>query len=163
MANELKSWQQGTRKNDAGELMTEVAMRLDESDVSAVTAYYANLDPNPEPKRAILERHDQAGVRGKEIVIGTVTLPPGAAVGAHQHPGDEAGYIVKGSVIWRARGQPDKTLMPGESFFNPRGAVHSIAAAQDSGAIVISTWVVDKGKPLVSAGTDEQREVNSQR
>src|SRR5579859_5425888 len=102
----------------------------------------------PQIDRAILERHDQAGVPGKELVLGTVTLAPGAVAGLHTHPGDEGGYIVKGTVVWKVRGQPDKTLKPGDSFFNPRGSAHSIVGGAD-GATAFSTWVVDKGKPLV--------------
>jgi len=107
-------------------------------------------DSKPQPQRAVLERHDQADVPGKEIVIGTATLPAGTAIGFHVHPGDEAGYVLKGTVIWKTKGQPDRTLKAGDSFFNPRGAVHSIAAAQTSEGMVISTWIVDKGKPLAT-------------
>jgi quercetin dioxygenase-like cupin family protein len=106
-------------------------------------------DAKPQAQRVILERHDQTGVAGKEIVVGTVTLPPGAVVGFHEHPGDEAGYVVKGTIIWKVRGQPDKTLKAGDSFFNARGAVHSIVAG-DSEAVAISSWIVDKGKPLAT-------------
>jgi quercetin dioxygenase-like cupin family protein len=107
-------------------------------------------DSKPQPQRAVLERHDQADVPGKEIVIGTATLPAGTAIGFHVHPGDEAGYVLKGAVIWKTKGQPDRALKAGDSFFNPRGAVHSIAAAEASEAMVISTWIVDKGKPLAT-------------
>jgi quercetin dioxygenase-like cupin family protein len=108
-------------------------------------------EPKPQPQRTILERHDQAGVPNKEIVIGTAALPPGAVIGFHEHPGDEAGYVLKGSLIWKTRGQPDKTLKAGDSFFNPRGAVHSVATvAGGEGALVVSTWIVDKGKPLAT-------------
>jgi cytochrome c553 len=44
LAAQLKSWQQGGRKNDAGSLMTTVAARLDDADIAAVTSYYAGLD-----------------------------------------------------------------------------------------------------------------------
>jgi cytochrome c553 len=43
LATQLKSWQQGTRKNDAGSLMLSVATRLDDADIAAVTSYYASL------------------------------------------------------------------------------------------------------------------------
>jgi cytochrome c553 len=43
LADQLKSWQQGTRKNDAGNLMASVAARLDATDIAAVTAYYASV------------------------------------------------------------------------------------------------------------------------
>ncbi len=107
-------------------------------------------DAKPQPQRTVLERHDQSGVPGKEIVIGTASLPPGTAIGFHVHPGDEVGYIMKGSVIWKVRGQPDKTLKAGDSFFNPRGSVHSVVAADSSDSLVISTWIVDKDKPMAT-------------
>ena len=44
LAAQLKLWQQGGRKNDAGSLMTAIAARLDAADIAAVTAYYASLD-----------------------------------------------------------------------------------------------------------------------
>jgi quercetin dioxygenase-like cupin family protein len=107
-------------------------------------------DSKPQPQRAILERHDQSAVPDKEIVIGKVTLPAGTAIGFHVHPGDEAGYVLKGTVIWKTQGQADRTLKAGDSFFNPRGAVHSVAATEAGEVTVISTWIVDKGKPLAT-------------
>jgi quercetin dioxygenase-like cupin family protein len=42
-------------------------------------------------------------------------------------------------------------LKAGDSFFNPRGAVHSVAAAPgDEGATAVSAWIVDKGQPLAT-------------
>jgi len=107
-------------------------------------------DAKPQPERKILERHDQSSVPGKEVVIGTATLPAGTSIGFHDHPGDEIGYIIKGSVIWKVRGQPDKRLKAGDSFFNPSGSVHSVVAADSGDSVVISTWIVDKGKPMAT-------------
>jgi quercetin dioxygenase-like cupin family protein len=104
-----------------------------------------------QPVRTIFERHDQSGVPGKEIVIGSAMLPAGTAIGYHTHPGDEAGYVLKGTLILKTRGQPDRVLKAGDSFFNPRGAVHSVAAAPgDEGATAVSAWIVDKGQPLAT-------------
>ena len=75
-----------------------------------------------QPARNIMERHDQSGVPGKEIVIGTATFPPGSIIGYHTHPGDEVGYVLKGNFVLRTQGQADKHLKAGDSFFNPRGA-----------------------------------------
>jgi cytochrome c553 len=44
LASAIKAWQQGTRKNDAGQLMSSVAGRLNDADISAVTGYYASLE-----------------------------------------------------------------------------------------------------------------------
>jgi quercetin dioxygenase-like cupin family protein len=106
--------------------------------------------PAAQPVRNILERHDQSGVSGKEIVIGTATLPAGSAIGFHTHPGDEAGYVLKGAMILKVQGQPDRTLKAGDSFFNPRGAVHSVAAAPGGDAMAVSSWIIDKGQPLAT-------------
>jgi quercetin dioxygenase-like cupin family protein len=105
----------------------------------------------PQPVRTLLERHDQSGVPGKEIVIGSALVPAGAGIGYHTHPGDEAGYVLKGSLILKTRGQPDRLLKPGDSFFNPRGAVHSLVAAPGGdGGTAVSTWIIDKGQPLAT-------------
>jgi quercetin dioxygenase-like cupin family protein len=100
--------------------------------------------------RAILERHDETGVAGMEIVLGTAELPTGAEIPWHTHYGDEAGYVIKGDLILRVRGQPDRHLRAGDHFFNPRGVAHTLLAAPGTaGGMALSTWVVDKGKPLV--------------
>src|ERR1700677_3173929 len=105
----------------------------------------------PQPVRTIFERHDQSGVPGKEIVIGSAMLPAGAGIGFHTHPGDEAGYVLKGNLILKTRGQPDRLLKAGDSFFNPRGAVHSLVAAPGGdGGTAVSAWIVDKGQPLAT-------------
>lgn len=105
----------------------------------------------PQPVRTILERHDQSGVTGKEIVIGTAMLPAGTSIGFHTHPGDESGYVLKGALILRTRGQADRTLKAGDSFFNPRGAVHSLSTVPgEEGGTAISTWIIDKGQPLAT-------------
>jgi quercetin dioxygenase-like cupin family protein len=118
----------------------------------AVLSLNATADepkPAAQPVRNIMERHDQSGVPGKEIVIGTATLPPGSAIGYHTHPGDEAGYVLKGNLILKTQGQPDRALKAGDSFFNPRGAVHSLAVAPGSeGGMAVSAWIVDKGVPM---------------
>jgi quercetin dioxygenase-like cupin family protein len=107
--------------------------------------------PAVSPQRTILQRHEQSEVAGKDIVIGTATLPSGTAIGFHTHPGDEIGYVLKGTLILKTRGQPDRILSAGDSFFNARGAIHSLAAApgKDGGAAV-STWIVDQGKDLAT-------------
>jgi quercetin dioxygenase-like cupin family protein len=103
----------------------------------------------PQPKRSILDRHDQSGVPGKEIVIGTAELPAGTVIGWHTHDGDESGYVLKGDLVLKTQGKPDQVLKAGDHFFNPRGAVHSLAAAPGSqGGTAVSTWIIDKGKPI---------------
>jgi cytochrome c553 len=44
LASALKAFQEGTRKNDAGESMRSVAKRLDDADIAAVTGYFSSVD-----------------------------------------------------------------------------------------------------------------------
>jgi quercetin dioxygenase-like cupin family protein len=131
-------------------------MKLVQLSLLAITALSLNAaadEPKaaaPQPVRTILERHDQSGVAGKEIVIGTAALPAGSSIGFHTHPGDEAGYVLKGPLILKVQGQPDRTLKTGESFFNPRGAVHSIVSGPGAEAMAVSSWIIDKGQPLAT-------------
>jgi quercetin dioxygenase-like cupin family protein len=109
------------------------------------------LAPATAPVRTILERHDQSGVPGKEILLGTAQLPAGTAIGFHTHPGDEFGYVLKGPLVLKTKGQPDRILKTGDSFFNARGAVHSLATVPGvEGGTALSTWIVDKGEPLAT-------------
>jgi quercetin dioxygenase-like cupin family protein len=131
-------------------------MKLIRSALIAVVALTVNAaadEPKAaaQPVRTIFERHDQSGVPGKEIVIGSAMLPPDTAIGYHTHPGDEVGYVFKGTLILKTRGQPDRMLKAGDSFFNPRGAVHSLLAASGGdGGTAVSAWIVDKGQPLAT-------------
>jgi cytochrome c553 len=43
LASALTSFQQGTRKNDPGQLMTSVAKQLEASDIAAAAAYFSSL------------------------------------------------------------------------------------------------------------------------
>jgi quercetin dioxygenase-like cupin family protein len=119
--------------------------------VIALPMLGALADPAPHPQRVIIERHDETGVAGREIVIGTGELPPGTAIGFHVHPGDEIGYVLAGSLVLKTRGKPDRLLKPGDTFFNERGVVHSLEAAPDGpGGRVVSTWVIDKNQPFAT-------------
>jgi quercetin dioxygenase-like cupin family protein len=105
--------------------------------------------PASAPVRTILERHDQTGVAGKEIVLGTALLPAGSVIGFHTHPGDEVGYVLKGPLVLKKKGKPDRILKTGDTFFNARGEVHSLATQPGSeGGMAVSTWIVDQGQPL---------------
>jgi quercetin dioxygenase-like cupin family protein len=130
-------------------------MKLVQLSLLAITALSLNAGADepkaaPQPVRTILERHDQSGVAGKEVVIGTAALPPGSSIGFHTHPGDEAGYVLKGPLILKVQGQPDRTLKTGESFFNPRGTVHSVVPGPGAEAMAVSSWIIDKGQPLAT-------------
>jgi len=45
LSAQLNAWRQGTRKNDPNELMGQVARSLTDAEVTAVSAYFASLNP----------------------------------------------------------------------------------------------------------------------
>ena len=107
--------------------------------------------PASAPVRTILGRHDQTGVPGKEILLGTAQLPAGTVIGFHTHPGDEFGYVLKGPLVLKTKGQPDRMLKTGDFFFNARGVIHSLATVSGGeDGTALSTWIVDKGVPLAT-------------
>jgi quercetin dioxygenase-like cupin family protein len=126
--------------------------------LAAVAAFWTDAakgDGTAQIIRTLLERHDQTGVPGTQIVLGTGELPAGASSGWHIHNGDESGYVLTGDLVLQTKGQPDRLLHTGDHFFNPRGAVHNLLAApQTAGGKAVSTWVVDKGKPLAVPVTE---------
>ncbi len=159
LTSALTAFHEGARQDDPGKLMSSVAGQLDAADIAAAAGYFASL-PGADapaasaataPVRTILERHDQTGVARKEIVLGTALLPAGSFIGFHTHPGDEVGYVLKGPLVLKKKGEPDRILKTGDTFFNERGVVHSLGTEPGSeGGTAVSTWIIDKGAPLAT-------------
>jgi quercetin dioxygenase-like cupin family protein len=102
----------------------------------------------PGLKRAILSRID-GPMAEYETVTASVELEPGAAVARHTHPGIESGYVIEGETTLSIDGQPPKTMTAGQAFQVPTGVPHS-ATNGGKPTKLVSTYVVEKGKPLAS-------------
>ena len=63
-------------------------------------------------KRTVLQERDLS-VPGRQVVTAMVEFQPGATVGRHTHPGEEAGYVMDGSIVLEQDGQPAVTLGAG--------------------------------------------------
>ena len=57
--------------------------------------------------------------------------------------------VVSGRLKVEIEGKPPLIVTPGESFMIPRGTVHQ-ASAPEGETHVVSTYVVDKDKPLAT-------------
>ena len=68
--------------------------------------------------------------------------PAGVASGWHQHPGEEVGYILAGTVRMEIEGQPTLTLHAGSPFLMPPRTPHtsSIASAAARPSAVVTRW-----------------------
>jgi quercetin dioxygenase-like cupin family protein len=99
-------------------------------------------------KRTILNQID-GPVDGYVTVSVRAEIDPDASVARHTHPGIETTYIVEGGVTLAQDGQAERPLKPGDAFQIPAQIAHS-AKNGPVKTIIVSTFVVEKGKPLAS-------------
>ena len=101
-------------------------------------------------KRTVLQQGDLS-MPGREVVSAIAEFQPGATVGRHTHPGEEAGYILEGTIVLEQEGKPAVTLGAGKTFLIPAGTVHNATNKGSAVARVLATYIVEKGKPLATA------------
>ncbi|HUN58975.1 MAG TPA: cupin domain-containing protein [Candidatus Binataceae bacterium] len=53
---------------------------------------------------------------GMDVVVITVTYPPGGSTPAHEHPGFTYAYVLKGAVISALDNEPPKTYTEGQAW-----------------------------------------------
>jgi quercetin dioxygenase-like cupin family protein len=100
-------------------------------------------------KRTDLQRHDLS-VPGREAIQVRVDLEPGIAFGRHTHPGEEIIYVLAGSLEYEVEGKPAVTLKAGDVLFIPAGTIHAAKNVGTSTASELATYIVEKGKPLLT-------------
>lgn len=100
-------------------------------------------------KRTELQRHDLS-TPGHEAVQVRIDFDPGAAFGKHTHPGEEIIYVLEGSLQYQVEGKPPVTLKAGGVLFIPAGVIHAAKNVGTGKAKELGTYVVEKGKPLVT-------------
>ena len=103
----------------------------------------------PGVKRTDLQRHD-LGAPGREAVQVRVDLAPGVAFGNHTHPGEEIIYVLEGTLEYQIEGKPPVTLKAGDVLFIPAGTVHSAKNVGSGIGSEFATYIVEKGKPLLT-------------
>jgi quercetin dioxygenase-like cupin family protein len=99
--------------------------------------------------RTDLQRRDLSAP-GREAIQVRVDLAPGVAFGKHTHPGEEVIYVLEGTLEYQIEDKPPVTLKAGDVLFIPAGTVHS---ARNPGSVTgseLATYIVEKGKPLLS-------------
>jgi len=116
------------------------------TEVSAQTS----LPPTPTGfTRKILSQMD-GPMPGYVTLVVEVNIDAGILVPRHTHPGIESGYVVSGGLELPIQGQPTLMLKPGDGFQVPVATPHAGAKNGDTKTVVVSTYVVEKGKPLAS-------------
>jgi quercetin dioxygenase-like cupin family protein len=100
-------------------------------------------------KRTDLQRHDLS-IPGREVIQVVVELAPGIAAPAHTHPGEEIIYVIEGLWEYQVEGKPSVTLKAGDVLFIPAGTVHSAKNVGSGIGKELATYIVEKGKPLLT-------------
>jgi quercetin dioxygenase-like cupin family protein len=100
-------------------------------------------------KRTDLQQHDLS-IPGREVVQVRVDIASGVLAPNHSHPGEEIVYVIEGLLEYQLEGKSPVTLRAGEVLFIPAGTIHSAKNVGSVNAAELATYIVEKGKPLVT-------------
>jgi quercetin dioxygenase-like cupin family protein len=116
------------------------------TDASAETAPPATT---PGVTRKILSQTD-GPTAGYVTMIVAIEIEAGVTIGRHTHPGIESAYILEGGLDLPVEGQPTKPYKAGDGFVIPPSTPHAGGPNGDKKTRIVSTYIVEKGKPLAS-------------
>jgi quercetin dioxygenase-like cupin family protein len=100
--------------------------------------------------RTMLQDQDLS-VKDRHGVMSRSEFQPGATSGRHFHPGEEFGYVLEGTLELTVDGKPAQRLKAGDIIFMPAGAIHEAKNVGTGTLKVLSTYVLEKGKPVATA------------
>src|SRR5438132_6726552 len=94
-------------------------------------------------KRTELQ-HSASSIPGREIVQTLTEIPAGVQSGWHQHPGEEVGYILAGTVRMEIEAQPTLVLNAGDAFLIPPRTPHNALDLGPDTGRMLSTYIVEE-------------------
>jgi quercetin dioxygenase-like cupin family protein len=101
----------------------------------------------PQPNRTELKRADLTGTN-MEIVIAVLEVPPGSTIARHTHPGEEAVYVLEGSLLKTPDGK-EIDRPAGQAGVNVRDVPHAgYTVVGDKPLKILTVHIVDKDKPM---------------
>lgn len=100
-------------------------------------------------KRTELQRVPST-IPGGEIVQVLTEIPAGVQSGWHEHPGEEVGYILAGTVRMEVRAVPTLTLHAGDGFLIPPETPHNATDLGPGTGRMLSTYIVEPGRPIAT-------------
>jgi quercetin dioxygenase-like cupin family protein len=95
-------------------------------------------------------QHTVSSIPGREIVQVLTEIPAGVESGWHQHPGEEVGYILAGTVQMEIEGKPTLTLNAGDPFLIPPRTPHNASDLGPGTGRMLSTYIVEVGEPIAT-------------
>ncbi|MFC9287908.1 cupin domain-containing protein [Streptomyces sp. NPDC057052] len=109
-------------------------------------------DPTAGVTRTLLQENPSPA-EGWKTVQTLVEIPRRKESGRHSHPGVEVGYIVRGDVSMEFDDGTTLRLRTGDPFFIPSDTIHNARNIGTVTTMMLSTYVVDETKPLVTTHT----------
>ena len=103
----------------------------------------------PASKRTELQRGDLSAP-GREVVQVRVDFDPEYIAPKHKHPGEEIIYVLEGTLEYHIDGRPAATYKAGDVLLVPSGAAHWVKNVGKGNGAELATYVVEKGKPLIT-------------
>src|SRR3954464_8468628 len=96
-------------------------------------------------------QHRPSSIPGRDIVQVLTEIPAGVESGWHQHPGEEVGYILAGTVQMEIQGKPTLILRAGDPFLIPPRTPHNALDLGPDTGQMLSTSIVEVGKPIATS------------
>ena len=111
---------------------------------------FAQTSPT-DPAVAALMSQALADQPGKEVLMLTVTYPPGGFDPVHRHDAHGFIYVLDGSIVMGVKGGKEQTLLPGQTFYEGPQDVHTVGrnASKTRPATFLVFLLKDKTRPAV--------------
>lgn len=77
-------------------------------------------------------------VTGSRVMFSFVRLAPGAIMPDHNHPHEQLGYVLEGTIVLKLAGD-ERTLQPGDAYAIPGGVTHR-AVGGPNGCLVLDAF-----------------------
>ena len=121
--------------------------------VARATSSQAEHSSHQAPHPVVTELMTKAlsNIPGKEVLVLTVSYPPGGADPIHRHDAHGFVYVLKGSIVMGVEGKPEVTLQPGQMFHEGPQDIHTVGrnASQTEPATFLVFLLKDVGVPAV--------------
>jgi quercetin dioxygenase-like cupin family protein len=105
--------------------------------VLSFSVFSSGLASAEVPSAAVVKQlmsKELLGVAGKEVLMSTVTYPPGGSSPPHRHDAQVFVYVLEGELVMQVQGGSKVTLKPGDTFYESPADVHSVSANASSTA-----------------------------
>lgn len=126
-------------------LLWVIAVGVGAAGIGALKAQQAA----PTVKRTVLLKQDMT-IPGREAVMASVELPPGATEGRHTHPAEVYVFVQEGTISLEREGKPTESLKAGDFFYIAPGQIHNGTNKGTVTARLSAVFVTEKGKPLTT-------------